>query len=73
MTVAFVASAWLSIALERAPLIGQMFTKDPNHVSLLDVFKLMGTRLLLLLLMLAATLTPNLGAWLQNLIGMLRI
>jgi hypothetical protein len=73
MTVAFVASAWLSIALERAPLIGQMFTKDPDHVSLLDVLKMMGTRLLVLLLMLAATLTPNLGAWLQNFVGMLRI
>ncbi|MBO9717874.1 MAG: hypothetical protein J7507_13970 [Pseudoxanthomonas sp.] len=73
MTVAFVAGAWLSIALERAPLIGQMFTKDANHVSLLDVLKIMGTRLLLLLLMLAATLTPNLGAWLQNLVGMLRL
>ena len=73
MTVVFAVSAWLSIALERAPLIGQMFTKDPHHVSLMDVMRIMGTKLLLLLLMLAATLTPNLGEWLQNLVGMLRI
>ena len=73
MTVVFAVSAWLSIALERAPLIGQMFTKDPHNVSLMDVMRIMGTKLLLLLLMLAATLTPNLGEWLQNLVGMLRI
>ncbi|WP_372014068.1 hypothetical protein [Pseudoxanthomonas sp. 10H] len=73
MTVAFAVGVWLSIALERAPLIGQMFTKDPHHVSLMDVLRTMGTRLLLLLLMLAATLTPNLGEWLQNLVGVLRI
>ncbi len=73
MTLAFAVSAWLSISLERAPLIGQMFTKDAHHVSLLDVLRILGTKLLLLLLMLAATLTPNLGEWLQNLAGMLRI
>jgi len=73
MSVAFVVSAWLSISLERAPLIGQMFTKDAHHVSLMDVMKILGTKLLVLLLMLAATLTPNLGEWLQNLVGMLRI
>lgn len=73
MTAAFVASAWLSISLERAPLVGQMFTKDAHHVSLMDLLRILGTKLLLLLLMLAATLTPNLGEWLQNFVGMLRI
>ncbi|AKC87871.1 hypothetical protein [Pseudoxanthomonas suwonensis] len=73
MTVAFVASAWLSISLERAPLVGQMFTKDAHHVSLMDLLRILGTKLLLLLLMLAATLTPNLGEWLQNLVGVLRL
>lgn len=73
MTLAFVVSAWLSIALERAPLIGQMFTKDAQHVSLMDLMRILGTKLLVLLLMLAATLTPNLGEWLQNFVGVLRI
>ena len=32
-----------------------------------------GAKLLVLLLMLAATLTPNLGEWLHNFVGVLRI
>ena len=73
MVLAFAVSAWLSISLERAPLIGQMFTKDAHHVSLVDLMKILGAKLLVLLLMLAATLAPNLSAWLQNFVGMLRI
>ncbi|GAB3505734.1 hypothetical protein GCM10027400_02480 [Pseudoxanthomonas daejeonensis] len=73
MTLAFAVSAWLSISLERAPLIGQMFTKDAQHVSLMDLMRILGAKLLVLLLMLAATLTPNLGEWLQNFVGVLRI
>lgn len=50
-----------------------MFTRDVHHMSQADAPRMLGTMPLLLPPMRAATLTANIGAWLQNLAGMLRI
>jgi len=54
-------------------LVSQMFTRDVHHMSQADAPRMLGTMPLPLPPMRAATLTPNIGAWLQNLAGMLRI
>ncbi|HVK52861.1 MAG TPA: hypothetical protein VM469_14115 [Pseudoxanthomonas sp.] len=72
LTMAFAASAFMTYQAEQAPLIGQMFTQDGAHVSFVDLLKALGGKLLLLLLILAATLAPDLGQTLQNFMGMLK-
>jgi len=73
LTLAFLVMVQLVVASERAPLIGQMFTPDGSRVSTVEVFRAVSGKFLVLLLTLAATLTPSVGEWLQNLVSMLRI
>jgi hypothetical protein len=71
--LAFAITTWITYKAEQAPLIGQMFTQDGAHVSFIDLLKALGTKLIVVLLVLAATLSPNLGESLQNLLGMVKI
>lgn len=71
--LAFFAITMTVLKAEQAPLIGQMFTEDGSHVSYKEVFRTVGGKLLLVLAVTTATLSPHLGGYLQNLIGLLRV
>lgn len=71
--LAFIATAFITYHTEKAPLIGQMFTQDGAHVSFVDMLKALGGKLLLMALILAATLAPELGQSLDQFVGMLKL
>lgn len=73
MLVAFAASTYITYRAEQAPLIGQMFTQDGARVSYPDIFKAMGGKAVVLVTMLVATLSPDLGEPLSKLLGMFKL